>query len=594
MNPQYPKGIDPKHRERLGMVFTEEAVAAFIVDRAFAYLNTDAVGRPLHIIEPSVGGGSFYGTLMRKIAEKIPDTKGRSVAWKHVYATDIEPLAVQLAIQNAEQIQSQFEPKATVDFSQNIRCRDFLSSEPADFGLGKKCAGADLVIGNPPYIGEKGNKELFQSVRSTDFGTTYYEKGMDYFYYFIEKGLELLANEGVLAYITTSYWTRADSAAKLREAIRRQAGFVEVIDFKNARPFKEASGQNNMIFILKKGYEGTFPHYTIQAGRKELPQAMDEIRRLSEDTKEIKTQSLRVRRTDCTNKTTKYFAPYFFFLPDVRAASLRRIEEASSHRLADLAKINQGIVSGADKVTANNYKYLSPAIVESESIQLGDGIFVLSKSERERLVRKIGASEECIVPFYKNSSIGRYHIEANTQFLLYIEREAAAFSPLVQAHLYKFRDILERRREVRNGSLPYYALHWSRERQMFEGEKIVVPQRAYRPVFAYSGASFYASADVYFIHQMKTDVHFLLAYLNSSLVEQYLRYMGKRKGSYYELYRQPLSEIPIWDFSEEVIEALSDRAKIAMSTPMETFRQQAMDEIDEIIEATTGIVPSSV
>lgn len=594
MNPQYPKGIDAESRERLGMVFTEEAIADFIVERAFAHWNKDLAGKPIRIIEPSVGGGSFYGALMRKLAERISGTEHRSVAWRNLYATDIEPLAVEMAISNAEQMRRMLEPKAAVDFSKNILCRDFLSTEPEDFGLGQGVSGADLIIGNPPYIGEKGNKELFQSVRRTGFGTTYYEKGMDYFYYFIEKGLELLAQDGILAYITTSYWTRADSATKLREAIRTQAGFVEVIDFKNARPFREASGQNNMIFILKKGYDGAFPHYTIQAGRKELPQAMEEIRRMSADSERSKRQSKRVQRMDCTNRTTKYFAPYFFFLPDARAASLRRIEEGSSKRLGEMAKINQGIVSGADKVTAGNYKYLPPSMLEAEEIRIGDGIFVLSEQEREHLLQKIGSAEDLLVPFYKNSSIGRYHIEESNQFLLYMERTVPESSPAVQSHLYKFRDILARRREVRNGSLPYYALHWSRERQMFTGEKIVVPQRAYRPVFAYSDVPFYASADVYFIHQIRTDAYFLLAYLNSSLARLYLRYMGKRKGSYYELYRKPLSEIPIWDFSEEVIAALSARAKIAMQSWAKPCGQRATDEIDEIIEEATGIIPSSI
>lgn len=36
-------------------------------------------------------------------------------------------------------------------------------------------------------------------------------------YFFIEKGIELLDENGILSYITTNYWLRADGAKKLRK-----------------------------------------------------------------------------------------------------------------------------------------------------------------------------------------------------------------------------------------------------------------------------------------------------------------------------------------------------------------------------------------
>ncbi len=52
--------------------------------------------------------------------------------------------------------------------------------------------GFDIVIGNPPYIGEKGNKELFENIKKYGFGKKYYEAKMDYFYYFIYRGIDIL------------------------------------------------------------------------------------------------------------------------------------------------------------------------------------------------------------------------------------------------------------------------------------------------------------------------------------------------------------------------------------------------------------------
>ena len=83
----------------------------------------------------------------------------------------------------------------------------------------------NLIIGNPPYLGEKNNREIFEKIRLTEFGQKYYEGKMDYLYFFIEKGIELLKKDGVLSYITTNYWLRADGANKLREAIKENTYF---------------------------------------------------------------------------------------------------------------------------------------------------------------------------------------------------------------------------------------------------------------------------------------------------------------------------------------------------------------------------------
>ena len=43
--------------------------------------------------------------------------------------------------------------------------------------------GFDIVIGNPPYIGEEGNKKIFQEVTNTEFGKKYYIGKMDFWYF---------------------------------------------------------------------------------------------------------------------------------------------------------------------------------------------------------------------------------------------------------------------------------------------------------------------------------------------------------------------------------------------------------------------------
>ncbi|EHO19273.1 hypothetical protein HMPREF9466_01204 [Fusobacterium necrophorum subsp. funduliforme 1_1_36S] len=48
---------------------------------------------------------------------------------------------------------------------------------------------------------------------------------MDYLYFFIEKAVDLLREEGILVYLTTDYWLVADGAKTLRKTLREEGEF---------------------------------------------------------------------------------------------------------------------------------------------------------------------------------------------------------------------------------------------------------------------------------------------------------------------------------------------------------------------------------
>lgn len=617
----YPGGLDRQKRAALGMVFTEKLLADFIVDRALAHIDKDFFSLSPKVVEPSVGGGAFCLALLEKAKREIGKTDREAEEKQRLLVSfaegmrgvDIEKAAAKLAVDNLRLAEGKLGLQG-FDWKSRILVKDFLDTERSDFDAEK---GVSLIIGNPPYIGEKGSKELFHRMKETEFGRRFYEKGMDYFYYFIEKGLELLKEGGVLAYITTSYWTRADSAGRLREYIRSQAGFAEVIDFQDIRLFEEAQGHNSLVFILKKGYRGSFLHYRVLAGKKKLQEVFEQIpaagagflhtqgledpepakgeegsgdivpgkifgqiRRLA-CRKEEPAEAPLLQTACCDNETALGLTPYFIFLPREEVSFIRRLQELSERNLGALCSINQGIVSGADRVTAQNIRFLPREPVLRGEIRVGEGIFVLSQEEKERLCERLGVEREEIVPFYKSSSVQPYRLQKHSQYLIYLEGSEGEDHPLVREHLSRYRALLERRREAAEGRIPYYALHWKRKRSIFTGEKILVPQRALRPTFAYSEDPVYASADVYFINQMQKDPFFLLAYLGSGIVERYLHYLGKRKGSYHELYSKPLGEIPVPSLAPREEKALAALARSVHASSCPDERRKLLSKIDE-------------
>jgi len=215
--------------------------------------------------------------------------------------------------------------------------------------------------------------------------------------------------------------------------------------------------------------------------------------------------------------------------------------------LGEIFNINQGIVTGADKVTP---QHISKYNLKQSK---GTGIFVLTPKEISSL--NLGNSELPILkPWFKNSDIQRWVAKKeNTYSLLYLDRSIKNISPIILNHLMQYKSVLDRRREVENSVIQWWQLQWPREKEIFESPKIMAPQRSKTNTFAYTEEIWYASADVYYITKRPSSpsLKYVLALLNSTIYLVWLLYKGKRKGASLELYQKPLSEIPIKVISEE-------------------------------------------
>ncbi len=85
------------------------------------------------------------------------------------------------------------------------------------FGIEK---GFSIVIGNPPYIGQKGNNEIFRPVKETTLGKEFHQRRMDYFYFFFHQSINLAAENGVINFITTNYYITATYADLFRKGFQ--------------------------------------------------------------------------------------------------------------------------------------------------------------------------------------------------------------------------------------------------------------------------------------------------------------------------------------------------------------------------------------
>lgn len=116
----------------------------------------------------------------------------------------------------------------------------------------KEKGGFDIVIGNPPYVGEKGNKDIFRSIAKTEFGMKYYQGKMDLFYFFFHKAIDISKECGNIIFITTNYYITATGASNLRRDFFSRTNIKSLINFNEYRIFESALGQHNIITLLEK------------------------------------------------------------------------------------------------------------------------------------------------------------------------------------------------------------------------------------------------------------------------------------------------------------------------------------------------------
>ena len=422
--------------------------------------------------------------------------------------------------------------------------------------------GFDIVIGNPPYIGESGHKEMFRAVAETEFGKRTYQGKMDFFYFFFHKGIDILHSKGELAFITTNYYPTATGAKTLRKDFADRTYIRQLINFNEVRVFESALGQHNMITILTRNKQNAILCKSTICSEAVTADA-DKIKQIL-FAKDGKSTTAYVAQDNLYDGKDFYIRQQGVSSESEDSIGSILDKMASQEiRIGDLAEVNQGVVSGCDTVATRNIKYIPSG---SSKIK-NDGIYVfdLTNARDVDIVESFNEGKELLKDFYKNSDISKYwcSLNATKKLLYYPDALEEKKYPDVLIHLSEFRRLLEHRLEAYNEHYHWTALHRARKESIFIGEKIVVPYRTRTNAFAYNDVEWFCRSDVYVItpKAKEVDLFYLLGLLNSKLNYVWLYNRGKRKGEVLELFQVPLSEIPVIDLPVEEKNKVSELAR---------------------------------
>ena len=390
----------------------------------------------------------------------------------------------------------------------------------------KRKEGFDIVIGNPPYVGERGNKELFRKIRKTEFGKKFYEARMDLFHLFFHKAIDLAKLNGIVCFITTNYFLKGDGAKKLRNDLENRTCIEKIINLNEVKVFESALGQHNAISLLRKNNNKNYIAKLIYTNKLGLVKKEELISIL-----ECKDSSVSIIEKSQGELYSGEANTIDF--SNSEDTVIKKIIKYGEFKLID-KEIGNGIDILQETVTNKHLKKLP-------NLKKGEGIFVIT-SEELNMLNLTDEENDVIKPYYTSKQLGEYARRSiNDKWIIYMDKNACK---KIQNYN-NIRRHLDRFSQIMTSDNKPYGLNRPREENIFKGEKILCLRMTKKPCFTYVDIDTYVSRTYLSIKTNRIDMIYLTGILNSNIVYYWLYNKGKRKGMQLQIDKQPLLEIPI-------------------------------------------------
>jgi hypothetical protein len=415
----------------------------------------------------------------------------------------------------------------------------------------------DYVVGNPPYVNIKNIPESKQDWYKQLYNSAYGR--FDLYVLFLERGLDLLSEDGKLGYITSNKFTRSRYGKNIRRIISTEYSLSQYVEFGDIDVFSDATNFAS-ILIMDSDEDRTYVPYAKvhEAGNKNL---FESIRNNLGD-EEILTESLEVSTYPLSDLTEDNWR----FTPHAVRRAESEIRDKMHRTLEDISLgVREGVASGEDDAFM-----ISPEYAEENDLE-----------------------ESLLWSIIRGRNVRRWGVEWNNELVIYPYDESGDLVeldnyPNIKAHLDSHEELLKDRYCIRKGGKGIYEYHGPHPKSMFEGDiKIATPDMATENHFSYTNGYECFKNTVYvltFGESIPYSEKELLGLLNSSLAEFSIKQTSpplRGKPFRYRYKSQYVNQIPLpkgaGDIGEKV-DAILDIE--AVQQKIEQFPESYLEEYE--------------
>jgi hypothetical protein len=236
-------------QEPVGAIFTRPEIVDLILDLA-GYSPATIRLAELTVLEPSCGDGAFLETIVARLLESERIHKG-SIDWA-APELDSALRAADISLPSLVSARGLIRSRLIGAACPEERAEELAAQWTihTDFLLHDWGQSFSLVVGNPPYVRlEDLPKAVLEHYRRS-FSTA--TDRADLYVAFIQRGLQLLAPDGVLAFICANRFAKNQYGASLRRLIARSFRVRHFVNLEHTQPFAQEVSAYPAIVVIDR------------------------------------------------------------------------------------------------------------------------------------------------------------------------------------------------------------------------------------------------------------------------------------------------------------------------------------------------------
>jgi len=416
--------------------------------------------------------------------------------------------------------------------------------------------GFDVVIGNPPYVQLQSMKELSKKYAAIGY-TTFTSTG-DLYALFYERGLQVLKQDGLLAFISGSAWMRANYGANLRKFFLNNTHVLQLIDLSDTHVFDSATVLTSILIFRKTNHRGATA--AIRFTKKD----QEKLSQLAEIFRNEHIQVAQFLETSWIIENSN---------------GIKQKVEQQGVKLVDWdIEINRGILTGFNEA------------------------FIIDRATRDRLIAEDPKSAEILKPLLRGRDIKKYAYDFQDKWLVNTHNGVKKLNipiidvrnyPAIKKHLENYWQDIERRTD--QGDSPYNLRNCAYIKE-FESPKIIYSELTKFLYFTFDSNYNYVDKTAFIC--TGRNLYFLVCFLNSKVFKYcFADNFSEIQGNTRVLSKIIFEQIPVKQIPEEAEAPFKEKVEAILSAKKanpqaDTSALEA--EIDQMVYALYGLSPAEI